>query len=149
MGAEKMKRPGFTVRQVDLPDDVIELVVDDPREEIGRMERVTAEHLGELVGALGINPPGEDVMTHWPELLDAAVELRELLDETVAELRKVRKAHRILFEETKTLRDELIAARAELRRRDIDAAMADLGLPTTDEKGKLNGEIRNDRAPDP
>jgi hypothetical protein len=133
MGAEKMKRPGFTVRRVDLPDDVIELVVDDPREEIGRMERVTAEHLGELVGALGINPPGEDVMAHWPELLGAAAELRELLDETVAELRKVRAAHGILFEETKTLRDELIEARVEIQSLKFAAVFPELVVEPDDD----------------
>ena len=90
-----MDRPGFTIRRVELDDDVIEL-------------ESLPEDEAEFAG------------------------LRDLLDETVAELRKVREAHLILFEETKSLREELAEARAELRRRDIDAAIAGLGLAPSD-----------------
>ncbi len=93
-----MTRPGFTIRRVDVPDDVIEL----------------------------------------PENSEAdseLVELRELLDETAGELRKLREAREKLFAEFTVQRDELIGLRAELRRRVIDATIAGLGLGSSELKG--------------
>ncbi len=84
-----MNRPGFTVRRVDVAEDVIELP-----------ENIEAD----------------------PEL----AELLDLLDETAGELRKVREARDVLFEETRTLRDELVDTRVEIQNLRFAAAFPEL-----------------------
>ena len=101
-----MNRPGFTIRRVDVADDVLPLP-----------EQVEAD--------------------------SEHAEPRARLDETAGELRTVRDAKDVLFEETKTLRAELVGARVEIQNLKFDAAFPELAAEADSAIETLRETLRN------